>query len=81
MESIASEDIAICKDEFCSKSKKSTLNPFSSKSWAQSGESLAFVPNFTPYLPPFGPKVALCKAVLPFSSWDFISISGQLNKN
>jgi hypothetical protein len=81
IESIASEDAAICKAVFFSKSGSSTGKPFYNNIWALSGESHEFVPNFCPSLPPFGPKVALCRAVLPFSSFDKISISGQPIKN
>ena len=78
---MASEDAAMWREVFFSKSGSSTGKPFSSNNCAQSGESQAFVPNFWPYLPPFGPKVALWRAVLPFSSLESKSIYLQANKN
>lgn len=81
IEFIASDDAAMWSAVFFSKSGSSTGKPFSSNNWAHYGESQSFVPNLTPSLPPFGPNVALCNGVLPFSSLDKISISLQFNKN
>ena len=68
IESIAYEDIAICKEVFYYSSTISTEKPFCNKIYAHYGESFSLDPNLCPYRPPFGPNTALCKAVLPFLS-------------
>ena len=44
------------------------------------GLSFAQVPIFLPYLPPFGPKDALCNASLPYLSAALILIPGQVTR-
>ena len=44
------------------------------------GLSFAQVPIFLPYLPPFGPNEALCKASLPYLSAALILSPGHVTR-
>ena len=80
IDSKASLEAETCKGVFKSLSNDSTFIPFSNKNYTIIGLSFAQVPIFLPYLPPFGPKDALCKASLPYLSAALILIPGHVTR-